>query len=189
MSGSAVAGRVAKPAARAAALPAAMALALLAGVVAAPAATAAEAVRYDYQGAAGVCAPSLPAHAAGLRARPLGLANEGSADSFVTCTFIGTNAPGRTTTQLAVTVANAGIAGAVISCTLVDGFASGSTSDATYNTKSASLFPGGYAFIAWEPDELAGAPSTIARAAVQCRLPARTTLHYLGTYYREDVAG
>lgn len=171
------------------ALPAAAGLAVLVGALASPDAGAVDAVRYDYRGAAGICAPALPVHGQSLRARPLGLTNEGNADSFVTCTFFGTGVAGRSTEHIAVVVANAGPTATTVTCTLVDEFASGSASTATYWPKTSSLLiTGNYSTLEWLPAS-AGAPATITRAAVQCRLPPRTTLHYIWTRYWEDVAG
>lgn len=162
--------------------------ALILGAVQASA-IAAEVFRYDYQGAAAVCQPALPEYEAGLRSRPLGLSNEGDTTAFVTCTFHGDDTSGgRGAWQILVNVANDGTAAASIDCTLVDGFASGSSSNATYTTKSVGLFPGGNgAFIAWLPSEVSGSPAKINRPALSCSLPARTTLHYIGINYDENI--
>lgn len=149
---------------------------------------AADVARYDYQGAAGICQPALPVHGAALRSRPLGLANEGELEAFVTCTFHGDSTTGgRGAWQIAVNVANDGTTVQTISCTLVDGLASGDVNNATYTTKFIGLFPGQGAFISWVPAEIAGTPVKINRPAVICQLPAQTTLQYLGTYYDENI--
>lgn len=151
-------------------------------------ARAVEVFRYDYQGAAGVCQPSLPEYEAGLRSRPLGLANEGTTTAFVTCTFRGDDtAGGRGAWQVLVNVANDGTTSQTVKCTLVDGAASGATSNATYTPKSAGLFIGGAAFIAWVPTDIAGSPAKINRPALSCALPAKTTLQYLGINYDENI--
>ena len=150
---------------------------------------AADASRYDQQGAAAICQPSLPAQAGNLRARPLGLTNEGTATTFVTCTFQGDDtANGRGATQIEANVSLAGTVAAAITCTLVDGLASGTGAAATYTTRSAAAFPNAFGnSIAWVPADLAGAPSRITQPAIQCGLPPAATLHYLGRYYDENV--
>lgn len=150
---------------------------------------AAERFRYDFQGAAGVCQPSLPSYAAGLRARPLGLANEGTATSFATCAFRGDQTPGgRGAWQVTATVGNRGTAVRQVSCTFVTGSKLGSSSDAIYRTKTFSVAPGGQGVtFSWQPSEIAGAPESIARPAVLCSLPAGTVLHYFSNYYDENI--
>lgn len=152
-------------------------------------ASAAERSRYDYQGAAGVCQPSQPSFAANLRARPLGLANEGATTAFVTCAFRGDQTPGgRGAWQVTATVGNFGAAVRRVTCTFVTGSQLGGDSDAIYRAKTFQVAPGnqGVTF-SWVPSEIAGAPESIERPAVLCSLPPRTTLHYFSTYYDEGV--
>ena len=158
------------------------------GAVAASPAQTVEPWRYDQRGASGVCAPSLPVHAASLRARPLGLVNEGTGEVFVTCTFVGSEVGGRTTERITVNIGSTSPTSVVATCTLVNGFASGSSVSATYTPRSVRVGQGLDAFIEWKVSDLPGNLSTISRAAVQCRLPPRTTLQYIGTRYLEDLA-
>jgi hypothetical protein len=166
----------------------ASAVALAVASFAPASARAVDVARYDFQGAAGICAPSLPVHGANLRARPLALVNEGTSDVFVTCTFFGDDtAGGRAASRIAINIGNEGAATAIVSCTLVNGFASGSAINATYSTKSSAVFSRTGVFLSWTPQELGGTPASIQRAAVQCRLPARTALHYVGIHYPENI--
>lgn len=169
-------------------LPAACAL-LASALGASTPVAAADVFRYDQQGAAAICQPSLPAQAGNLRARPLGLTNEGMDITFVTCTFQGDATPnGRGATQVEANVSLAGAVAAVISCTLVDGVASSNGAAATYTTRSAAAFPNAFGnSIAWVPGDLAGAPPRITQPAIQCALPPAATLHYLGRYYEENI--
>lgn len=164
--------------------------ALLASLLVSPApVAAAEVFRYDQQGAAAICQPSLPSQAGNLRARPLGLSNEGTETTFVTCTFQGDDTTGgRGATQVEANVSIAGTAAAAINCTLVDGLASGDGSAVTYTTRSAAAFPNAFGnSIAWVPGDIAGAPARITQPAIQCGLPPAATLHYLGRYYDENI--
>lgn len=170
--------------------PAALAafIALL-SIAAAHETVAAEIFRYDFQGAAGICQPTLPAHAAALRARPLGFVNEGTIAAFVTCTFRGDpRVGGRGATRVQAHLGHVGETGATVSCTFVEGRELGGVSNAVYRTKTASVYGGGTgASLTWQPSEIAGAPALIYQAAVQCRLDPKTALHYISVYYDEDV--
>lgn len=150
---------------------------------------AAERSRYDFQGAAGVCQPSQPSFAANLRARPLGLANEGTTTAFVTCAFRGDQTTGgRGAWQVTATVGNFGTAVRRVTCTFVTGSQRGGDNDAIYRAKTFQIAPGGQGVtFSWEPSEIAGAPESIKRPAVLCSLPTKTTLHYFSTYYDEGV--
>ena len=150
---------------------------------------AADKSRYDFQGAAGVCQPSQPSYAAGLRARPLGLANEGAATAFVTCAFRGDQTTGgRGAWQVTATVGNFGGITRRVTCTFVTGSQLGGNNDAIYRSKTFLVAPGGQGVtFSWEPSEIAGAPESIKRPAVLCSLPNRTVLQYFSTYYNENV--
>lgn len=70
-------------------------------------AAAVEKLRFDYQGAAAVCQPSKPLYEAGLRSRPLGLANAGTDIAFVTCALQGSDPTGqRGAYQVQVNITN-----------------------------------------------------------------------------------
>jgi len=154
-------------------------------------ATAAEVVRYDFQGAAAICQPALEQYSAQLRSRPLGLVNEGTSAAYVSCALRGDPRPGgRGAMKVLVEVgATTGVPGAV-TCTFVDGLQQGGSSDAVYRTKSTGL-AGGIRGVAltWQPSEIAGAPEHIFRPAVQCLLGPKTALHYLSVTYDEDIGG
>lgn len=163
--------------------------ALLAAAAASSNLEAAEAFRYDIQGAAGICQPARPEYGVALRARPLGLVNEGTVPAFVTCTLRGDpRAGGRGATKVLVHLGNVGTASAVVSCTFVEGRQLGGESNAVYRTKSGTLFGGaqGESF-SWQPSEIAGGPELIYQPALQCSLGAGSALHYISVSYDEDV--
>ena len=171
---------------------AAASLAVALFILALPApASAAEVVRYDYQGAAAICQPALPAHAAGLRARPLSLENLGTGTVFVSCALRGDPRPaGRGAMKVLAEVGATGTGAAVIRCTFVDGLQEGGTLDAVYRTKAVVVQPNTRGTsITWQPSEIAGSPEHIFRPAVQCELPPGAALHYLAGTYDEDIGG
>jgi hypothetical protein len=148
-----------------------------------------EVPRYDMQGAAAICQPATSAYAASLRARPLGLVNEGTTPVFVSCALAGDPRPGgRGAMKVLAEVGAVGQAGATVSCTFVDGYQEGSTSSAVYRTKTA-IVNGGTRGVAltWQPVEIAGAPEHIFRPALQCNLGRGAALHYLSVTYDEDI--
>lgn len=149
---------------------------------------AAEQNRTDQQGASGMCQGALATYNANLRARPLGLANEGSADAYVTCAWQGDDTNnGRGSQQIQVVIGNNAAAAATVNCTLVNGFQAGSFVNATYTPKSVTIAPGAAATMTWVPGDIAGAPSEIRLPALSCQLPAGTVIHYTIKSYLEEV--
>jgi len=155
------------------------------------AASAAEVVRYDYQGASAICQPALAAHAAGLRSRPLSLENTGTTAAFVSCALRGDpRAGGRGAMKVLAEVGATGPTGAVVTCTFIDGVQEGGSVSAIYRTKSVPVHPlSRGSTMTWQPVEIAGNPEHIFRPALQCQLPPRTALHYLAVTYDEDIGG
>ncbi|MEP6633387.1 MAG: hypothetical protein ABJA62_04185 [Luteimonas sp.] len=160
--------------------------------VSAQGAIAIDKARFDYQGASGVCQPSLPQYEPNLKSRPLGLANAGPELSFVTCALQGSDPTGqRGAYQVQVNVTNNDTVAKFIRCTLVVVYRlSGETVDKTaYIPRTVTVIGGGGSFISWVPTDITGAfgGPEISKAGISCALPAKTTLQYTGTYYREDV--
>ena len=145
--------------------------------------------RYDQQSAVGLCQAQLPAHRDSLRARPLGLTNDGTTPIFVNCGWQGDDAAGSTrgATRISVNVSNGGTTPIVVNCTLISGFQSGFVTQATYTPKAIGVTAGSGGFIEWVPAEVAGAPATIKLPSVSCQLPPKATLQYTGKVYSENV--
>jgi hypothetical protein len=169
----------------------ALGAALLAALAIPTVAGAIEVQRYDMQGAAAICQPATSVYAASLRARPLGLVNEGTTDAFVSCALAGDpRAGGRGAMKVLAEVGATNTPFGSVTCTFVDGYQEGGTTNAIYRTKSAAVGGGTRgATLTWEPVEIAGAPEHIFRPAVQCRLSPGTALHYLSVTYDEDIGG
>lgn len=152
-------------------------------------AMAVQIARQDFQGAVGMCKPALPAYAANLRNRPLGMANESDSAVFLTCNWQGDDTQNGTrgARRVFVVVSNTSAADQVVACTLVNGFQSGALTVATYTPKTATIAAGASATIEWVPADIAGAPDQIKLPALSCNLPGGTTLQYTGKQYNEDV--
>lgn len=145
--------------------------------------------RSDVQGAAGLCKAATPAYAAGVRYRPLGVANESSENAFVTCNWQGddNSTAARGATRVYVAISNFGGASASVTCTLVEGHQDGVLTFASYTPKTISIASGAGATLQWLPSEIQGAPATIELPSLSCALPAGTTMNYTGKEYSEDV--
>lgn len=151
---------------------------------------AAELARLDVQGATGMCKAATQAYAAGTRYRPLALANESDANSFVTCNWQGDDKTDsvRAAKRLALVVSNYGPAAADVTCTLVNGHQTGGLVFAVYVPKTTTVAAGNSAELAWVPAEVSNSkPSGIDRPSVSCVLPPQTALQYTSREYNEDV--
>jgi hypothetical protein len=151
---------------------------------------AAEVSRVDVQGATGMCKAATNAYAVGTRYRPLALANESDANSYVTCNWQGDDKTGsvRGAKRLSLVVSNYGNAARSVTCTLVNGHQTGALVFASYVPKTVNIPAGGFAEMAWVPGEVANSkPSGIDRPSVSCALPPQTALQYTRREYNEDV--
>jgi len=152
-------------------------------------AMAVEIARQDFQGAVGLCKAALPANNAGLRNRPLGMANESTSAIFVTCNWQGDDTQNGTrgARRVSVVVGNSSTVAQIVACTLVNGFQSGTQTFASYTPKTVTIAAGTSASIEWVPADIAGAPDQIKLPALSCNLPGGTTLQYTSKQYNEDV--
>ena len=119
----------------------------VASVVSAPAQAAVE-VNEVGANAVSLCQGSLPVFETLLRKRPLAVQNEGSNNTFVTCSF-STQYDADDIFEIGYFGAflnNIGTAPATVSCTGVAGFAS-QGADTVYISKSTIVPPGGEGFI------------------------------------------
>jgi len=154
------------------------------------AATAAEVVRVDVQGATGMCKAATQGYANGARHRPLAVANESAANIFVTCNWQGDDRAGsvRGAKRLSVAIGNTGTAARDVTCTLVNGHQTGGLVFASYVPKTASVAPGGSVDLEWLPADVGNAgASGIDRPSVSCALPPQTALQHTRREYNEDV--
>ena len=92
---------------------------VMVGALVASAATAATIAREGFTQASGACQGALPNYEGSFRKRPLGMANEGIAAAYATCSPHGVN-PG-VTDAVELVVTNRGGADVDVGCTLVDG--------------------------------------------------------------------
>ncbi len=143
--------------------------------------------RTDYQAAAGICQGALPVFSATLRARPLGILNEGSQTAFVTCALQGDNTVARGATALYLRVSNGTGAPATVSCTLVNGFGNSNSFTPVYVPKTANLPANAGTGLVWEPADLGNGSSTISFPQFSCALPPGASIHYISRTYQEEV--
>lgn len=153
-------------------------------------ASAAEVSRTDVQSAAGMCRAATTEYAAGVRNRPLGVANISSEDVYVTCAWQGDDSQSsvRGATLVAVQAANESSEQAqALDCTLVNGQASSGVAYATYTPKSVEIAPVAGAVLQWLPAEVANAGPTIKLPALSCRLSPGMSLQFMTRVYNENV--
>ncbi|MEN1956907.1 hypothetical protein [Luteimonas changyuni] len=155
-----------------------------------PSSDAAELGRVDVQGAVGMCRAITQADAAGIRYRPLALANESSGIARVACSWQGDDSPQtvRAAKRLAVTISNFGVVPVEVSCTLVNGHQTGALVYASYTPKTVAIAAGASAELAWLPGDVANSkPSGIDRPSVSCLLPPQAAMMHTTREYNENV--
>jgi len=118
----------------------ACALCLIAALVATPA----EATLYR-QNASGVCKSALPVFDGNIRSRPLALANEGTANAFVSCSMLDNWLDD--VQLVSVNVRNNGASTVSASCTYISGMAT----DAEFFPKTRTLAAGQSTSFVWSP--------------------------------------
>lgn len=102
--------------------------------------------RIYQQNAASTCQGALPAFAGTLRARPLGVGNEGAAPTFLTCSFTREGPFDQPVTRVSLHFTNNADAAVTINCTGVFGQQRDET---VYLPKSVVVEPGEFGNIAW----------------------------------------
>lgn len=145
--------------------------ALLAGAIGAYAQTAqADVIRREYhQNAAAHCQGALPAFAGTLRARPLGLGNEGNASAFVTCSFPGDAGQGiMPILRLDLFFTNNAASPITINCTGV--FGAQRIGGVMFVAKTVVVAPGANSGLQWTAEN-SGVADLGSPANVSCSLP------------------
>lgn len=167
--------------ARSAAPLAAMAAVAGAGV---PADAGADTRRRDYQqNAAAYCQGALPAFAGTLRARPLGLGNEGGATAFVSCSFPRAGFFTGPVEALSIRMFNGTAAAVTPSCTGVFGSQTGSTA---YITMAVTVPPGQSRNMLWTAADNGDAPLP-GPANASCVLAPGVAILDTTNYFYVDV--
>jgi hypothetical protein len=155
-----------------------------AGLLAAAPALHAGSVRaVYYQSASGFCQPALPAFDGLVRKRPTAVANEGTANAFVSCSMPSWPTGEGVDVNLGeveLVLANRGTQAAQLSCTLVNAFEPGGAAV----VRTATAAAGQRAFLTWTIGDFGGAPLEFLNFS--CLLPPRTEVAY-GFYYYDPV--
>ncbi len=144
----------------------------------------ADLVSRDYTiNAAGNCQPALPIFATNFRQRPLGIKNEGSSASFVTCSMPGDffNAGN---TFVGIGFVNTGAANYDVSCTFSDGITAPFGAP-NYYPKTVTVPAGSAAAVIWAPGEFSLTTFT-QNANFSCLLPPGGEINILEIQYQED---
>lgn len=118
------------------------------------------------------CRGALPVYESGLRSRPLALANEGYATTFVNCGFVRqSNSYG--IEQVQIRMGNLGPIPFTTTCTGIGGVEGREGN--VYNSRSVTVWPGDIVTITFTAEDLGGGSYLNTNASLQCKLP------YLGT--------
>jgi hypothetical protein len=129
--------------------------------------------------AAGACQGALPSYEGSLRKRPTGIANEGSAPAFVSCSLTGEDFALGTITVLSTFVNRSG-ADVDLTCTFVDGnVAELEVYPAAYYPQTITIGAGEGGQMVWEATDEA----FTSLSNVSCSLPAGVEINVMGTYY------
>lgn len=153
----------------------------LAGALVASAATAATIEREGYTQASGACQGALPNYEGSFRKRPLGMANEGTAGAYATCSPHGIN-PG-VTDSVELLITNRGGADVNVGCTLVDGLVDPELFFADYYPQTVSAPSALDSAIVWNE---AGA---FFLTSISCNVPAGVELNNIFTGFFDEIGG
>lgn len=139
--------------------------------------------------AAANCQGALPNFEGSIRKRPLGVQNEGTDASFVTCAFVNqydSDAPG-TIDYFDVFFVNNGSAAATVTCTAVAGFETGI--DNVYVSKSTTVAPGStvHALLHFDETDNGGEPY-YPLVSLSCRIPPGVGINdtYVGYLFNDE---
>lgn len=127
--------------------------------------------------AGATCLPALPRFDEAVRKRPLALANEGSAASFVTCNYTVDERALRSkggVERFDIIAKNQGSRAEMVTCTAVVGVDDGR---ASYLVQSVSLRPGERNAMEWVATDYGFANGWEGPVNMSCLLPAGTALN------------
>jgi acetylornithine deacetylase/succinyl-diaminopimelate desuccinylase-like protein len=155
--------------------------------LAAAAAHAEQQPRYMSANAASYCQTALPVFDGNVRKRPLAVANEGTGNAFVTCSF---TAQATSLSSVRLKAANASGAEVELSCTGVTGAVTESLGPTEYVTKTVTVPMSGQHLLSWSGVDFDGAPAVIPGSglfSVSCNLPPGTSLNDSAVQFTEEV--
>jgi hypothetical protein len=161
-----------------------LALVLAGTALAAPSAMALTSTRHYYQNASGICQSALPVFDGNIRKRPTAVANEGTANAFVSCS-VPTNAESSLDiTSFTVVLFNRTGADQTVSCTYVSSY---SQVTSTLVPKSVTVPANDRAFLTFSTSDLPGPPSNLYFGNFSCNLLPGTDVGYIYYDYSVDV--
>lgn len=153
-------------------------------LTAAAASGSADASDYVAANAVNMCNGALPSYEGALRKRPLAIANEGTSNAFVTCSFPkGYNAAGNA--DAVIYMVNRGAATATVNCTFVDGIvAELNPTPPAYYATSVDIPAGEPGGIIWNAED-EGVELFSPYGNVNCSIPPKVELTLVGADYVE----
>lgn len=164
-------------------------LALAAVLLPALDATAADKFMEMSANAAANCQGALPAFETAIRKRPLGVQNEGTSASFVTCSFVNqydSDAQGQIDYFDAFFI-NKGTSAAVVSCTGVAGFETGASN--RFISKEVTVAPNStvHTLMHFDAGDNGGQPY-YPLVSLSCRIPPGVAINdtYVGYVFNDE---
>jgi hypothetical protein len=154
-------------------IPTTLAGALLSFAAVAADAHAATVDRFQFQNASGFCQAALPVFEGNIRKRPTAIANEGTANAFVSCSMQ-TNPEDANSTieEVNLVLYNRGATAVEVTCNLIHSFQAGGL----VVPRVLSVPVGDRAFFTWTAEDL-GVPE-IEFANFNCNLPVGIEIGY-----------
>lgn len=148
-------------------------------------AQAVEQVRATYTNPTGICQAALPNFEGAIRKRPLAVQNEGTTDSFITCSFTAQSG-GITTVTVEFTNSNDSVR--IMSCTGVSGYAGGPLIN--YLVKNVLMQPAGaVSSLTWNAADFPNAPAEFPSDSfsISCKLLPGTGINRSRVDFLEEI--
>jgi hypothetical protein len=148
-------------------------------------AQAVEQTRSTFTNPTGICQAALPNFEGVIRKRPLAVQNEGTTDSFITCSYTAQGGPGMTRVIAEFTNTNDGVR--FMSCTGVSGYTGFAQTE--YLVKSVLMEPGAMNSLVWDAADFEGAPTSFPSVtfSISCNLLPGIGINRSRVDFIEDV--
>lgn len=135
-----------------------------------------------YQNASGFCQPALPVFDGNIRKRPTAVANEGTANAFVSCSM--SSLPEVAISDIAsvsLAVYNRAAADVNVTCSMVNSYQAGGA----VVPKTLPVVAGSRTFFEWTPADFGG--TALDFMNFNCNLPVGTELGYAYYFYDYEI--
>lgn len=153
-----------------------------AGFAASGTAQAATTQTVHYQNASGFCQPALPVFEGNIRKRPTAIANEGTANAFVSCSMSSLPEVAAANITLATLVIyNRGASAVDVTCSMVNHYQAGGA----VVPRTLSVPAAGREFFEWAPADFEDAPLDFLN--FNCNLPVGADVGYGFYFYDYEI--